>query len=215
MTLLRVLVCWVWMDWRVRLVRLLHIQKWRRNSRAALLWRCTGTREWIRLWCCCTFPWHHVLPTNTTLFPFKPHHYLPLSLLFCLKFNKGWKSGGLKRASGVFWHGFMSHAGAMWTWWHWGGGGGCWGQEGSERGTVGGNKRTKEGKFWTRGTGKRRELQKNEVVAEANLCSNRTPVKRAVQTEQHVNEKSDWKAKVRVMARVSKVTSWCSMWKLV
>lgn len=37
----------------------------------------------------------------------------PSLLLFCLKFNKGWKSGGLKRASGVFWHGFMSHAGAM------------------------------------------------------------------------------------------------------
>lgn len=136
----------------------------------------------------------------------------PPPLLFCLKFNKGWKSGVLKRTSGVFWHGFKSHAGAMWTRWHGRvlGTGGQW-----ERGQWGKKERTKEGKFWTRGTRKQRELQKNEVVAETNLCSNRMPVKWAVQTEQHVNEKTDWKAKVRVMGRVSKVTSWCARWKLV
>lgn len=125
--------------------------------------------EWMRLWCCCTFPWHRVpLPSFSSPDSLSNHHHLPLSfpfLLFCLKFNKVWNSGGLKRASGVFWLGFMSHAGAMWTQWHRGGSGeGVLGNRravrerekgrGRERERI---KRTKEGKSLTRGTGKQRE----------------------------------------------------------
>lgn len=48
------------------------------------------------------------------------------------------------------------------------GGIGGGGVGGGARGTVG-KKRTKEGKFGTRGTGKRRVLQKNGEVAETNM----------------------------------------------
>lgn len=149
---------WTWMDWRLRLRTgwLSNIKKWRRNRKPALPWWCTS--QWMRLWCCCTFPWHHVLPTNTTLFPLQTPPSPASLLLFCLKFNKGWKSGGLKRASGVFWQSFMSHARAMWTRWHWEGRreGGVLGT-GGQRERDSGKKRTKEGKFWTRETGKRQE----------------------------------------------------------
>lgn len=58
----------------------------------------------------------HILPAPRAHFS-SPRSF-PL-LLFCLKFNKVWNSGGPKWASGVFWLGFMSHAEAMWTQWHW------------------------------------------------------------------------------------------------
>lgn len=64
-----------------------------------------------------------------------------------------------------------------------------------------GKKRTKEGKFRTRGTGKWRELQKNGDVAETNTC--RTPVKQEVLTGQRVNEKT-------LKSKGGKATSWCS-----
>lgn len=64
-------------------------------------------------------------------------------------------------------------------------------------------KKTKEGKFGTRGTGKRRVLQKNGEVAETNVC--RTPVKQEVLTGQRVNEKT-----LKSKGAVSKATSWCS-----
>lgn len=50
----------------------------------------------------------------------------PPFLSFCLNFNKVWNRGGLKRASGVFWLSFVSHAEAMWTKWHCGRGGWWW-----------------------------------------------------------------------------------------
>lgn len=53
------------------------------------------------------FPPYPTLSSSPNSPPFLPFP------LFCLKFNKAWNSGGLKRASGVFWLGFMSHAGAM------------------------------------------------------------------------------------------------------
>lgn len=59
-------------------------------------------------------------------------------------------------------------------------------------------KRTKEGKFGTRGTGKRRVLQKNGEVAETNM-------KQEVLTGQRVNEKT-----LKSKGAVSKATSWCS-----
>lgn len=132
------------------------------------------TSEWMKLWCCCTFPWPHVL---TFLFLL----ILPPSpvLLFCLKFNKVWNSEGLKRASGVFWLSFMSHAGAMWTQWHWGRGRrgegvpgweGSEGERGREQERRGGSEKTKEGKSLIRGAGKNRKVEAKWELIKDTKC---------------------------------------------